>query len=187
MSDDKSIVTGFKKVGSRFAFFFFLEMFHDKLVKELREVLEGITRNDIKEMVKKHQYPYIPPEGFRAMEGYEKYIVKIKASYIAEMVGEARPDLAQALLDVGMEGGLYIHELRTHLIELVLHPEKAIAASSKFAHYKPQDMVLAKCESCGQSWPVPRADFDSIETCPFCKAPAKRESSPNVGRGSYGF
>ena len=178
MSDDKSIVAGFKKIGSRFAFFFFLEVFHDKLVKQFREVLEGITPQDIKDMVQKHQYPYIPPEGFRSMEGYEKYIVRIKVGYIAEMIGEARPDLAQALLDMGMEGGLYIHELRAHLIELVLHPEKAMAASPEFVEYKPQDMVLAKCQECEKTWPVPRADFDKIEACPFCGKKAKGEAPP---------
>lgn len=165
MPGNPGIKEEFKKIGSRFMFEFFLEVFHDRLIEAFREFLAGYTPERIKEMVVKGEFPYIPPDNLVSVKGYEQYLERIKPERFADALQEARPDLAQALEEMDMEGGLYIIKLCDHYLNLIAHPEKA---EPKLLEGLPKEMMEAVCEECGKSWPVIREEFSNIKECPFC-------------------
>jgi len=154
------------KFGSRFAFEFFIEAMHDPIVKGLRKYLTEIQPDDIPGMVRKSRFPPLEKLDLTAVSDNAEHFEKISLVRLMEFVAEARPDLAAAIQDRGMPGAKYLAKLRLHLIELVKHPEKALAKSTD---YKSEEkMKLATCDNCHKSWPVPEAEASSIEECPFC-------------------
>jgi len=160
-----------KKFGSRFAFEFFIETMHKQIVEALRKYLKGLEPKDITAMVSEGRFPPLEKLDFTAVSDNAEHFEKISLVRHMELIAEARPDLATAIQDMGMAGAEYLAKLRLHLIELVKHPEKALAKSTD---YKPKEkMVQATCDKCGKSWPVPEAEASSIEECPFCHQPAK--------------
>jgi|GEM_PF-2515618 len=165
MPDNPGIKEEFKKIGSRFMFEFFLEVFHDRLIEGFREFLAGYTPERIKEMVRDGEFPYIPPDTLVSVKGYEQYLERIKPERFADALQEARPDLAQALEEMGVEGGLYVIKFCDHYLNLIAHPEKA---EPKLVEGPAKDMMEAVCDQCGKSWPVVREEFLNIKKCPFC-------------------
>jgi hypothetical protein len=165
-----------KRFGNRAIFEFFLELFHDQLVEQFKEYLNGYTPETLKDMVMHEQFPYFDPSVFRALHGFESYLERIKAKRLYEALAEARPDLAETLWEMGdphlppeqKPGMLYIVKFRRHLLQRIMTggegPEMVADLSTKPA----SDMVSAKCDKCGRSWPVPREEFDNIKACPFC-------------------
>jgi len=157
-----------KKFGSRFAFEFFVEVMHEPIVKALRKYLRGIEPKDIPAMVSEGRFPPLEKLDFTAVRDNAENFEKISLVRLMEFIAEARPDLATAIQDMGMPGAEYLAKLRLHLIELVKHPEKALAKSTE---YEPKEkMKRATCSECGKSWPVPEDKADSIKECPFCHA-----------------
>ena len=156
------------KFGSRFAFEFFVEMMHDRIVKALRKYLRGLEPKDIKAMVNEGRFPPLEKLDFTAVSDNAEHFEKISLVRLMDLIAEARPDLATAIQDMGMPGAEYLAKLRLHLIELVKHPEKALGKSTD---YKSEEkMKLATCDICHQSWPVPEDEASSIKECPFCHA-----------------
>jgi len=148
-----------KKVGSRFAFEFFLEVWKEKLVEVLRKWLSSVTVEDLKKMVKRGKFPDTAGINFGGVQDYIEYLEKMSTERLFEdYIAPARPDLAQAIQGMGMPGAQWLVKLRQHLLNQVRKVAKPVK----------QDMVSAKCDSCGKSWPVPRDEFDKIESCPFC-------------------
>lgn len=157
-----------KKVGSRFAFEFFLEVWHDRLVEMLRKWLATIAVEDIRRMVRGGKFPDTSDLNLGAADDYLEYLEKISTERLfEEYLAPARPDLAQAIQELGMPGARWLVKLREHLLDQVRHrvPVK-------------QDIVQATCDNCGKSWPVPRAEFASITECPFCHHPANEQANP---------
>ena len=167
-----------KKFGSRWFFEFFLEMFHDRLIEQFRTYLAEYTPEQFQDMVKQKRYPYFEPGVFRSLHGYETYLEKIKPKRLFEAIAEARPDLAEALWNIGDQtlpterkpGLLYIVGLRNNLMERVLGGGEGPEAVADLKEKPRQKMITAKCENCGSSWPVPEEEFDNITKCPFCQA-----------------
>jgi len=160
-----------KKFGSRFAFEFFVEMMHEQIVKALRKYLRGLGPKDIIAMVNEGRFPSVEHLDLTAVSDNAEHFEKISLVRLMEFIAEARPDLATAIQDMGMPGAQYLAKLRLHLIELVKHPEKALAKSTDYK--SKEKMKQATCDQCGKSWPVPEAEASSIEECPFCHQPAK--------------
>jgi len=50
----------------------------------------------------------------------------------------------------------YLAKLRLHLLKLVKHPKK------------PLDLVRLTCDSCNESWVMPKEEASKIVECPFC-------------------
>ena len=172
------------KFGSRFAFEFFIEAMHDPIVKSLRKYLAGIQPDDIPGMVRKGRFPPLEKLDFTAVSDNAEHFEKISLVRLMEFIAEARPDLATAIQDMGMPGAEYLAKLRLHLIELVKHPEKALAKSTE---YEPKGkMKLATCDNCGKSWPVPEAEVASIKECPFCGEKQGEEVEPVEEQPSEG-
>lgn len=158
------------KLGSRFAFEFFVEMMHEQIVKALRKYLRGIAPKDMTAMVSEGRFPPLEKLDLTAVSDNAEHFEKISLVRLMEFIAEARPDLATAIQDMGMPGAEYLAKLRLHLIDLVKHPEKELAKSTD---YKSEEkMKLATCDKCHKSWPVPEDKASSIEECPFCKAPS---------------
>jgi hypothetical protein len=161
MSD--GMIKQFKKIGSRFAFEFFLEVWKDKLVAMLKDWLSTYTVEDIQKMVKRGKFPDTQGLNFGAVKDYTEYLEKISAERLFEdFIAPARPDLAQAIQGMGMPGAQWLVKLRAHLMNQVL--------AGKGTESVKEDLVQATCDVCGKSWPVPRSEFDSIKECPFCGA-----------------
>jgi len=155
-----------KKIGSKWLFEFFLEQFHDQIVEGLKKVLAPYTEADIRRMVRKKIFPDVPPELFQAASQYAEYLETITVErLVEEFLGPARPDLIAAIESMDMSGAQWLVALRNHLINCIKEPGKA-----PIQHRERKDMVMATCDICGKSWPVPREEFGSIEECPFCHA-----------------
>jgi len=156
------------KFGGRWAFEFFVEMMHERIVKALRKYLRGIEPKDITAMVSEGRFPPLEGLDLTAVSDDAENFEKISLVRLMDFIAEARPDLATAIQDMGMPGAEYLAKLRLHLIDQIKHPEKALAKSTE---YKAKEkMKLATCDSCGKSWPVPEDKASSIEECPFCHA-----------------
>jgi len=156
------------KLGSRFAFEFFVEMMHGQIVKALRKYLRGIEPKDITAMVSEGRFPPLDKLDLTVVSDNAEHFEKISLVRLMEFMAEARPDLATAIQDMGMPGAEYLAKLRLHLIDQVKHPEKELAKSTE---YEPKEkMKKATCDKCGKSWPVPEAEAASIVECPFCHA-----------------
>ena len=156
------------KFGSRFAFEFFIETMHERIVEALRKYLRRLEPKDITAMVSDGRFPPLEKLDLTAVSDNAENFEKISLVRLMEFIAEARPDLATAIQDMGMPGAEYIAKLRLHLIDQIKHPEKALAKSTD---YKSEEkMKQATCDQCGKSWPVPEAEASSIEECPFCGA-----------------
>jgi len=165
-----------RKLGSRWAFEFFIETMRGQIVKGLRKYLTGIQPGDIPGMVREGRFPSLEKLDLTAVSDNAEHFEKISLVRLMGFVAEARPDLAAAIQDMDMPGADYLAKLRLHLIELVKHPEKALAKSTE---YEPKEkMKLATCDSCGKSWPVPEAEASSIKECPFCHHKQGEEVEP---------
>jgi len=156
------------KFGSRWAFEFFIETMHGQIVKGLRKYLAGIQPDDIPGMVRKSHFPPLEKVDFTAVSDNIEHFEKVSLVRLMELVAEARPDLATAIQDRGMDGAKYTAKLRLHLLDQLKHPEKELAKSTE---YEPEEkMKRATCDKCGKSWPIPEAEASSIVECPFCHA-----------------
>ncbi len=155
------------KAGSSFAFWFFVEMMHDEIVKSLRKYLASIQPEDIPRMVRKGEFPPVEDLDFSPVSDYSEHLEKIPLVTLVEYLAEARPDLVKAVQDLDKRGAEYLAKLRLHLLDLVKHPEKPLAESTKYAP-KEEELVRATCDKCGKSWAVPKAEASSLDKCPFC-------------------
>ena len=154
------------KFGSRFAFEFFVETMHERIVEALRKYLRRLEPKDITAMVSEGRFPPLEKLDLTAVSDNAEHFEKISLVRHMEFIAEARPDLATAIQDMGMPGAEYIAKLRLHLIDQIKHPEKALAKSTE---YEPKEnMKLATCDKCGKSFPIPEAEASSIDKCPFC-------------------
>jgi len=154
------------KFGSRFAFEFFVEVMHNQIVAGLRKYLSSIGTEDIRQMVKKGEFPPLKHLDFSTLGDNNEHLEKISVVRLMEYIGEARPDLATVIQDMGMQGAEYLVKLRLHLLEMVKHPEKSLAESTDYK--PPAKMVSATCDQCGKSFPVPKEEASSLDKCPFC-------------------
>lgn len=155
------------EAGSSFAFWFFVEMMHDQIVKGLRKYLVSIQPEDIPRMVRKGEFPPLEDLDFSALTDNVEHLEKISLVTLVEYLAEARPDLVTAIQDLNKRGAEYLAKLRLHLLDLVKHPEKPLAESTKYES-KEGELVRATCDKCGKSWAVPKAEASSIDICPFC-------------------
>jgi len=129
---EKQIKDGFKKIGSRFAFEFFLEVWHDRIIDLIRKWLSNITLTEVRQSVELNTFPDTSRLKLSALTDYSEYLERINVHRFMEFIAEVRPDLALELQDMGQKGAIYVVKLHAHLLDLIKHPEKNIApATSK--------------------------------------------------------
>lgn len=170
MSDILGKIKGF---GGEFAFGLLFEYAKPKIITGLREWLGNYTPEKIRKMVIQGKFPDAENLNLALFTDYLEHIEAISAEELfKEMLIPARPDLAESLLDIpGNRGLKWFEKLRLHLLHKIKHPEKGEATVPK------EDIVIATCDACAKSWPVARAEFESVKECPFCHH-GKDESSP---------
>lgn len=155
-----------KNLGSRFAFEFALEMFHDDIIKALRASMEGMQPADIPAMVVEMRFPMLDHVDFSMATDNIEHLEGLSAIRMMELVAEARPDLAEAVQAMDMAGAEYVVRLRQHLLDRVKHPELAMSKSTEYS--APSNMARASCDQCGKSWTVPKSEAPQACVCPFC-------------------
>lgn len=160
----------FKKIGSRFAFEFFLEVWKEKVVEMLRKWLSTYTIEELQKMVKRGKFPDTHSLDFGAVQDYYEYLEKISTERLfEEYLAPARPDFAQAIQEIGMPGAQWLVKLREHLLNQAKGIGVSLAKETETLLLE-EDIVQASCDVCDKSWPVPRSKFESIKECPFCHA-----------------
>lgn len=153
------VVDDLKKIGSRFAFEYFLEVWKDRLIALLRNWLSKYTVDDIKRMVRRSKFPDTNDLNLISLRPHLEHLEKISTERLFEdYVAPARPDLAQTIQEMGMPGARWLVELREYLFTQI----RGSGSTEK------RDLVTATCDNCHKSWPVARAEFASIKECPFC-------------------
>lgn len=163
------MVDQLKKVGSRFAFEFFLEVWQPRLVEMLRKWLSPVTVEDLKKMVRRGKFPDTKGLNFGGVQPYLEYLEKMSTERLFEdYIAPARPDLSHAIQEMGMPGAQWLVKLRQHLLDQVRSATKPVK----------KDMVKATCDNCHKSWPVPRDEFKDIKECPFCGHKQGEEITP---------
>lgn len=163
-----------KKIGSRFAFEYFLEVWKPKLVDALRNWLKRYTVEDIQKMVSRGRLPDTSKLEFGGLSDYVEYVEKISIERLVEdFLAPARPDIIQAIQDMGMPGAKWLVKLRLHLLNRIRQGVKSESTTPK------EDIAMATCDACGQSWPVARSEFDAIKECPFCHTESDKQSPPS--------
>ena len=168
-----------KKVGSRFAFEYFLEIWKPRLIEMQRKWLAAVTVEDVKRMVKRGKFPDSAGLNFGAVRDYYEYLEKISTERLFEdYIAPARPDLAQAIQEMGMPGAQWLVKLRDHLMKQAKGPGVLSTEETQVSPMK-EDIVQALCDVCDKSWPVPRDEFDKIESCPFCGHKQGEEAKPS--------
>lgn len=154
------------KFGSRFAFEFFLETMHGEIIKGLKRYLDSITAEDIPAMVKEERFPPLEHLDLSAVGDNIEQIEQISVLRLMEFIAEARPDLATAIQKLRKAGAVYMVKLRLHMLKRIKHAEFKLE----------ENIVLAHCDKCNNSWPVPKDKAASITKCPFCEP---EESKPS--------
>jgi len=169
-----SIKKGLSKFGNWFAFEFFLETMHGPIVEGLRQYLSSMSAADIPDMVQNIKFPPINKLDFSFVGENIEHVERIPLVRLVEFIAEARPDLIEAIQNLGEKGATYLAKLRQHLLDHV-----------KSAEFKPEgDMVLATCDNCHKQWPVPRDKAESIDECPFCHHKADEKKKPEESEES---
>ena len=158
------------KFGSRFLFEWTIEMMHDKIVQGLRQNLTSIKADDIPAMVRESRFPPLEHLDLSIMADNTEYLESITELRLLKLLGEARPDIANAIMEMDVSGAEYIVRLRAHLLGMVKHPEKALSESTD---YKPELVdaeVIVRCDKCMKTWSVKKSEVSEIGKCPFCNA-----------------
>ena len=156
------------KFGNRFLLEFFIEAMHGTIVKGIRAYLAPVKSEDIPEIIKQNLFPPLKGMNLSIVTDNAELIKTISAVRIMEFIGEARPDLATAIQEMGMPGAEYIVKLRAYLLDLAMHPENALGKSTD---YKPElEMAKFTCSKCKKSWVAKKVEASEYDKCPFCGA-----------------
>ncbi len=154
------------KMGSRFAFEFFLETMHQSILRGVRKYLSDISPEKLRSMILEHRFPKVKHLDFSMIGDNTEHLEKISATRIMEFLAEARRDLAAVIMESGPQGALYLVDMRRHFLDLIKNPEKDLAKSTEYT--AKSDMVQATCDKCEKSWPVERDKSSTLDKCPFC-------------------
>ena len=156
-----------KKFLGRFAFEMFIEEFYPQLIATIKTSLAGLTPADIKDMIRKGEFPELPPEVYANLHGYEDYLESITVQRLWKALIEGCPDLATAVDQVGDPGYRWFIRFRSRILRGIRAGAPLITAGETNV-----EMVSVKCDSCQKEWVVKKSEAANIKECIFCKAPA---------------
>lgn len=138
----------------------YLEFYHDQVIDTLKSILAPLSPDSLKQFVAEGTAPPIPDAGIEALKGYEDYLEKLKPGEVFQWLAEARPDLAETLVELGDAGAEYVIKLQHFIIDSIKNPEAAPKPESQ--------MVELHCDFCDKSWPMPKNLAEGVTVCPFC-------------------
>ena len=171
----------------------FLEWHGDELIAQLKDILDksGITAESIPDYVLNNKALPIPGEAFTAMRGLEDYLEQIDPGRVFEWIHKARPDLAEALIELGDPGAEYIVRFKMFMIDSIKAsaPSPEPEAPAEVAEgdtgdeeeESPADtppspepgipemrIKRITCELCGESWNATEEEAAKTTECPHC-------------------
>lgn len=165
-----------KKFLGRFAFEMFIEEFYPQLIATVKTSLSGLSPTDIKDMIRKGEFPELPADVYANLHGYEDYLESITVQRLWKALIEGCPDLATAVDEVGDSGYRWFIRFRFRILRGIRAGAPITAAGETNV-----EMVSVKCDSCQKDWVVKKSDAANIKECIFCHAPAggaARETPP---------
>lgn len=150
------------KMGSRFAFEFFLESMRPRILEGLRNYLRKVEPDGLRDMIKLNRFPDVKNLNFAFLADNTEHLEHISALRLMEFLAEARPDLAQTIMEAARPGADYLAALRRHLLDRIK------AAGSPLEDGPIPELAQATCDKCGKSWPVEKSKSGAIDKCVFC-------------------
>lgn len=182
------------KFGRGLGLHMFIVFFEDTIVQGFKQYLGQFDVEAIRAHVAAEMPLPMHPNAFSELKGLENELGKIEPGLIFEFLAKARPDLAEALEQMGDVGAEYIVALKQHIIENVRNapsspepaPTSAVSApSTKEAKAVSEEVTSppapapisaplkrCTCEDCGQSWEMTEESIAHLQACPFCGSPA---------------
>ena len=200
------VLKKFTALGNRFLFEMYLEYYTPQMVDALKIALARYTIDDVKRMVSSSQFPDISMVDFAALAPYYQHVEKVSLERMVEdLLYPARPDLIQAVLDLGMPGATWLARFRLNFLEKIKAAAAAAAAAvpapdetilpapappppevfptipipgGTMTEAPPKDLVKCTCDVCQNYWVIPREDAEKLTECPYCHAPTD-ENKPS--------
>lgn len=111
--------SGLKGFAGAFAIETFFEMWQGEIIARFQGYLSGINPDMLKQMVKERVLPPFPENTFDNLREYKAVLDRITPQRFFDVLTKARPDLAEAIADMGDEGIQYILGLQQYIYEQV--------------------------------------------------------------------
>ncbi len=162
-----------QKFANKAAFYFYLRMQRDNIIMGFRKWVEDYGLEQMKETITKGEFPDIAPDLFSQAGEYIEYLETISDEYLVELLSEAAPDILQHIVSMGPSGGVYLIKLRLHFLDLCRHPDKAPVVDTPLPSGD-GEVVMIDCDQCKKKFPLKKADFPKLKSCPLCGAPANK-------------
>ncbi|MDD4985818.1 MAG: hypothetical protein PHQ43_08520 [Dehalococcoidales bacterium] len=180
----KDELKAFTKKGTRFAnvamFEMFLETNYPAFIRIIKESISSISPDDIKRMIRDDEYPEMPLQTYKTLQGYAEYVNRIDVKRLWKAITLARPDLADAIDQAN--GYHWFVRFRQRLLQ-------GIAAGHPIANRIGESsvgMVGVTCDKCHKTTVMKITEASKLTACPFCGASASDPPSPETeSRAEY--
>ncbi len=117
------LASTYKSIGGKFlkatAIELFFDTYHDEIVKKLAEGLAHIPPGDVAKIIHDKMALPIPPHFFQYLKGFEDYVEGFDPGRLFELISEANPMIAAAIIDQGEEGANYMVNFRDFVLDSV--------------------------------------------------------------------
>lgn len=117
------LATTYKSIGGKWlkgtAIELFFDTYHDEIVKKLAEGLAHIPPGDVAKIIKDKMALPIPPHFFQYLKGFEDYVEGFDPGRLFELIAEANPLIAAAIMDQGEEGANYMVRFKAFVLATV--------------------------------------------------------------------
>ncbi len=160
-----------QKFANKAGFFFYLRLHREEIVNGFRKWIEDYGMERMKETINRGEFPDVAPDLFTQASDYLEYLEGISVEYLAELIAEAVPEIAEHLIYMGPEGGVYLAKLRLHFLELCRHPDQAPVVDTPLPSGE-NDVASIICDKCNKAFAIKKSEFSKLEKCPICGAAA---------------
>lgn len=139
---------------------------HDTAIAAMSEFCQQLTPEGLIQLVRERKplnmaNPLLELL-YRHRELVKEYPTKSLAIKFIKLMGEARPDLTDALASLNDEGIAWLYQCTQMIRDRVTNPERFMEEMER------PETVLVKCDNCNRSIRVLKEDFEHLNKCPFC-------------------
>ncbi len=117
------LATAYKGIGGKWlkgtAIELFFDTYHDEIVKKLAEGLAHIPPGDVAKIIHDKMALPIPRYFFEYLKGFEDYVEGFDPGRLFELISEANPLIAAAIMDEGEEGAAYMVKFKAFVLDSV--------------------------------------------------------------------
>ena len=117
------LATTYKGIGGKWlkgtAIELFFDTYHDEIVKKLAEGLAHIPPEDVPKIIHDKMALPIPRHFFEYLKGFEDYVEGFDPGRLFELISEANPLIAAAIMDQGEEGANYMVRFKAFVLDSV--------------------------------------------------------------------